>query len=66
MLLFYDEPVTKNFTFLNLDDLRAGTLSHQCILGGNSEPGLLQGFQCMCAECVQEGMNKCVHAGYGS
>lgn len=31
MPLFHDELVVKNFTFLYLDDLRAGTRSHQRI-----------------------------------
>lgn len=36
--LFDDEQVIKNFTFLYLDDLRAGTLSHQCIWRGSLGP----------------------------
>lgn len=45
--LFDDEQVTKNFTFLYLDDLRAGTLSHQCIWRGSSGPTLEEPNACM-------------------
>lgn len=50
MPLFYDEQVMKNFTFLYLDDLRAGTQSHQCIWRVVQGP-------------AHEALNECIRAG---